>query len=114
MEDGVPDRDLLLLLNPKEPDLVGGGGGARRPMMNVKKSSCWSFNSDRMVSNMVEIVRSVVCKTAELSDLASWKRYLHAWSRTKADKEGKSQIRAPATSKQTFSILSAVSRVESV
>lgn len=89
-------------------------GVAKRSIVNVRKSSCWSFSSRRMVSNIVEMVRSVVWRTGGLSERASWNRNLHPWSKTRAESEGKSHILEPATSKATIRILSAVSRVESV
>lgn len=57
-------------------------------MVKAKKSSCCNFRSLRMVSNIVEIVRRVVCSTGGLSDRASWNRYLQPWSNTSEEREG--------------------------
>lgn len=92
----------------------GGIGGARRSMVKAKNSSCCSLRCDRIVSNMVDIVRRDKFKIAGLSDRASWKRYLQLWSITSAIKEGKSPIRGPATSNIVLRIPRAVKRVESV
>lgn len=112
--EGVPGRgEAPLLPIAKEVGLVPGGG-ASRSIVNAKKSSCCSLSSLRIVSSIVEMVRRVVWRTCGLSDLASWKRNLHPWSRTRADNEGKSHILVPETSNATFRIRSAVRRVESV
>jgi hypothetical protein len=63
---------------------------------------------------MIDIIRSVSWKTEEFSDWASWKRYLHPWSRIMVRKVGKSPSRGPHTSKDVFSTPSARSLVESV
>src|SRR5882762_2142371 len=60
------------------------------------------------------MVRSVSWKTEALSDWASWKRYLHPWSRTMVRRVGKSPSRGPDTSKDVFNTPSARSLVESV
>lgn len=58
--EGVPGRGEAPLL----PIVKGLGlvpaGGASLSIVNAKKSSCCSFNSLRMVSNIVDVVRSVV------------------------------------------------------
>ena len=54
----------------------GGIGGASRSMVKAKNSSCCNLRCDRIVSNMVDIVRRDKFKIAGLSDRANWKRYL--------------------------------------
>jgi len=92
----------------------GGIGGARRSIVKAKNSSCCNLRCDRIVSNMVDIVRRDRFKIAGLSDRASWKRYLQPWSMTSAIREGKWPIRGPAASNIVLRIPRAVRRVESV
>lgn len=42
---------------------AAAGGGASRSIVNARKSSCWSFNFGRMVSNIVAMVRRDVWRT---------------------------------------------------
>jgi hypothetical protein len=91
-----------------------GIGGARRSMVKARKSSCCNLRCDRIVSNIVDIVRRDRFRIAGLSDRANWKRYLQLWSITSVIKEGKSPIRGPATSNMVLRIPKAVKRVESV
>lgn len=110
--EGEYPRDFDWMMRGALPG--AGGSGVKRSIVKVMNSSCCSFRCFRIVSKIVEIVRSAHWRTFIFSDRASWNKNLQPESIMIACRDLNSARRAPATSKAALRTPRAVSRVESV